>query len=164
MTRWQLGDGCLTLQQACWSSFDHRLWFLQTKQHQNKKKERNSWERFPSVSALTICYFKHDHSRAATVQLKTLINLCSHEKKRKHKSLGKKINDITLLINFSTEEVDCVETMHSRRRKWACLLCVSLLSGFVLTKKMNLYQKSSNKMQHGANWMPGCWCLFTVRE
>lgn len=69
------------------------------------------------------------------------------------------INDITLLINFSTEEVDCVETMHSRGRKWACLLRVSLLSGFVLTKekkKRYLYQKFSNKMQHGANWMAVC--------
>lgn len=28
-----------------------------------------------------------------------------------------------------------METMHSRGRKWACLLRVSLLSGFVLTKE-----------------------------
>lgn len=78
------------------------------------------------------------------------------------------INDITLLINFSTEEVDFVETMHSRGRKWACLLRVSLLSGFVSTKekkkkkKRYLYQKFSNKMQHGANWMAVCSCLLTV--
>lgn len=42
---------------------------------------------------------------------------------------------MTLLINFSIEVMDCVETMHSRGRKLACLLCVSLLSGFVLTEK-----------------------------
>lgn len=51
---------------------------------------------------------------------------------KKPNSLGEKIND-TLLINFSTEEMDCVETMHSRGRKLACLLYVSLLSGFVST-------------------------------
>lgn len=75
------------------------------------------------------------------------------------------INDITL-INFSTEEVDCVETMHSRGRKWACLLRVSLLSGFVLTKekKKNLYQKFSNKMQHGANWNAVLMFIYSVSD
>lgn len=64
---------------------------------------------------------------------------------------------MTLLINFSIEEMDCVETMHSRGRKLACL-CVSLLSGFVLTeKKKNLYQKFSNK---NAAWcqLNSCVC------
>lgn len=63
---------------------------------------------------------------------------------------------MTLLINFSIEEMDCVETMHSRGRKLACLLCVSLLSGFVLTeKKKNLYQKFSNKN--------AAWCQLNSR-
>lgn len=32
--------------------------------------------------------------------------------------------------------LDCVESMHSSQRTWACLLDVSLWSGFVLTKKV----------------------------
>lgn len=57
------------------------------------------------------------------------------------------INDTTLLINFSTEEMDCVETMHSRGRKLACLLCVSLLSGFVFTKIKEKEKESVSEIQ-----------------
>lgn len=76
------------------------------------------------------------------------------------------------MIGGSLFHCRCVETMHSRGRKLACLLCVSLLSGFVLTtknnkyneekkeRKRNLYQKLSNK---NAAWcqLDGCVWLFT---
>lgn len=45
------------------------------------------------------------------------------------------------------------------------MLIMCELSGFVLTqKKMNMYQKFSNKTQHGANWTTGSSCVSVVKE
>ena len=79
-----------------------------------------------------------------------------------HTHLGK-INDVTLFDRLFHQGVDCVETMHFRRRKWACLLCVSLLSGFVLTKKKKESVSENSAIKCSMVPMGGLGvCLLTV--